>query len=52
MDSISPLRSLLEKTKDITDLPGLTRSYVQKARAVLFEKHRAGAGGFEVVAAY
>jgi len=52
VDSISLRHSLLEETQDITDLPGLTRSYVHKARATLFEKHRAGAGGLEIVAAY
>jgi [protein-PII] uridylyltransferase len=44
--------SLLETTKDLSDLPGFTRRYVQKARTVLFEKHRAGAGGLEIAAAY
>ena len=52
MDSVSLPHSLLEETKDITGLTGLTRSYVQKARTALFEKHRAGAGGFEIAAAY
>ena len=52
MDFTSISASLLEQAKDITDLPGLTRSYVHKARMGLFDKHRAGAGGFEVAAAY
>jgi [protein-PII] uridylyltransferase len=30
----------------------LSREYVQRARAWLRDKHRAGAGGFEIVAAY
>ncbi len=52
MDSISLCHSLLLKTKDITNLPALARGYVQNARAALLEKHRAGAGGLETVAAY
>ena len=44
MDSVSLPHSLLEETKDITGLTGLTRSYVQTARTDLFEKHRAGGG--------
>jgi [protein-PII] uridylyltransferase len=52
VDFISLPASLLEPTKDISDLPALTRRYVHKARMVLFEKHRAGAGGLEIAAAY
>jgi [protein-PII] uridylyltransferase len=52
VDSISLSRSLLQETKDINDLPGLTRAYVHKARGALLEKHRAGAGGLEIVAVY
>ncbi len=52
MDSVSLPHSLLEETKDITGLTGLTRSYVQTARTALFEKHRAGGGGLEIAAAY
>ena len=52
MDSIALSHSLFDETKDATDLTGLTRAYVQKGRAALFEKHRAGAGGTEIVAAY
>jgi [protein-PII] uridylyltransferase len=52
VDSRSPSRSLLLETKDMTNLPGLTRAFVQNARAALLAKHRAGAGGLETVAAY
>src|SRR5919109_507205 len=52
MDAIALSRFLLEESKDSGNLTRLTRSYVQKSRALLFEKHRAGAGGGEIVSAY
>ena len=52
MDVTSLSSSLLGPVKDIADLPRLTRSYVHTARTALFEKHRAGAGGLEIAAAY
>ena len=52
MDAIAISRSLLEETKDQSDLIRLSRSYLQKARQLLFEKHRGGAGGMEIVSAY
>lgn len=52
MDPIALSRSLLEEARDTPDLTGLTRSYVQKARAALLAQHRAGAGGLEVVTAF
>lgn len=52
MDSIGLARSLLDETKGIPDLAGVARAYVQKGRRILLERHRAGAGGMEVVSAY
>ena len=52
MDAIAISRSLLDETKDQSDLIRLSRSYIQQARQRLFEKHRSGAGGMEIVSAY
>jgi [protein-PII] uridylyltransferase len=52
LDAIAISRSLLDQTKDQNDLIRLSRNYIQQARQLLFEKHRAGAGGMEIVAAY
>ncbi len=52
MDSIALSRTLLDETKGDSDRKRLTRTYVNKARELLFEKHRLGAGGMEIVAAY
>jgi [protein-PII] uridylyltransferase len=52
LDSIALARSLLEDTKRIPGLAGITRAYVQKGRQILLEKHRGGAGGMEIVSAY
>jgi len=52
MDAVALSRALLEETKDNADLIRLSRSYVQKARELLLEKHRSGSGGMEIVAAY
>ena len=52
MDALAFSRSLLDETKAESDLTRAARSYVQKGRALLLEKHRAGAGGSEIVSAY
>jgi [protein-PII] uridylyltransferase len=52
LDAIALSRSLLDETKDQNDLIRVSRNYIQKARQLLFEKHRAGAGGMEIVSAY
>ena len=52
MDAIALSRSLLDSVKVETDLKRLARSYVQEGRQLLFAKHRAGAGGMEIVVAY
>ena len=51
MDAIALSRSLLDETIAGDDLKRSSRSYLQKGRALLFEKHRAGAGGMEIVLA-
>lgn len=52
MDALALLRSLLEESRVEADLARGARAYLQKGHALLFEGHRAGAGGFEVVSAY
>ena len=52
MDAIALSTSLLDELKAEPDLKRLARSYVQKARELLCQRHRAGAGGLEIVAAY
>ena len=52
MDAVALSRALLDETKDNSDLSRLSRLYVQKGRELLREKHRDGAGGMEIVAAY
>jgi [protein-PII] uridylyltransferase len=52
LDAIAVSRALLDETKDQNDLIRLARNYIQKARELLFERHRAGAGGMEIVSAY
>ena len=52
MDAIALSRSLLDEAIADADLKRSARSYLQKGRELLFEKHRAGAGGMEIVLAY
>jgi [protein-PII] uridylyltransferase len=52
MDAIALSRSLLEETGAEPDLKGAARAYVKKAREFLFERHRAGGGGLELVSAF
>jgi [protein-PII] uridylyltransferase len=52
LDAIAISRSLLDETQDQNDLIRLSRHYIHKARQLLFARHRAGAGGAEIVAAY
>ena len=52
MDAIALSRSLLDETQAESDLRRAARSYVRKGRELLLEKHRAGAGGVEVVSVY
>ncbi|MBI4529330.1 MAG: [protein-PII] uridylyltransferase [Deltaproteobacteria bacterium] len=52
MDAAVFSRSLLEETRNDFDLARGARAYLDKARALLLERHRAGAGGSEIVSAY
>ncbi len=52
MDAIALSRSLLEETQADSDLRRAARTYVKKGRLLLLERHRAGAGGLEIVSAY
>ncbi len=45
-------RSLLADTWTESDLVRGARLYLEKARCLLLERHRAGAGGFEVISTY
>ena len=52
MDAVALSRSLLDEAKTDSDLKQFARAYLQKGRHLLFEKHRNGAGGVEIVLAY
>jgi [protein-PII] uridylyltransferase len=64
MDTVALAREFLEQaggapangapglSQGQLDLARLARDYIQKTRGRLFELHRAGAGGMEIVAAY
>jgi [protein-PII] uridylyltransferase len=52
VDVIALSRSLLDEAKAQSDLKRLARLYVLRARELLFEKHRTGAGGLEIIGAY
>src|SRR5262245_24895984 len=52
VDAIALSRFLLDETQVESDLRRAARNYVKKGRELLLEKHRAGAGGVEVVSVY
>jgi hypothetical protein len=52
VDAVAISLHLLEQTRAEPDLRRLARDYVSKGRGLLFERHRAGAGGLEVAAAW
>lgn len=52
MDAIALSRSLWEEAWIESDHARGARAYVQRARSLLLERHRAGAGGYEIVSAY
>lgn len=52
MDATAFSRSLLDELSPDGDLVRGARAYVERGRALLFERHRAGAGGAEIVSAY
>ncbi|HEY3166753.1 MAG TPA: DUF294 nucleotidyltransferase-like domain-containing protein, partial [Candidatus Binatia bacterium] len=52
MDAVAISLALLEDAQADHDLKRLARNYVDKGRSLLFERHRSGAGGLEVAAAW
>ena len=52
MDATALSRSLIDEIGGDADLKRLARAYVKRGRQMLLEKHRAGAGGLELVSAY
>jgi [protein-PII] uridylyltransferase len=52
MDAIAISRALLEGVQEERDLKRLARRYLDDGRRDLFERHRAGADGLEVAAAW
>jgi [protein-PII] uridylyltransferase len=52
MDATTLSRSLIDEIGADADLKRLARAYVKRGRHMLLEKHRAGAGGLELVSAY
>ena len=51
MDAVAISLALLGDTKVEADLKSLAKGYLDRGRAILFERHRQGAGGLEVAAA-
>lgn len=52
MDAETLSQSLLEEVRPDSDLARGARAYLQKGRNLLLERHRAGAGGYEIVSAF
>ncbi|MFQ5903282.1 MAG: [protein-PII] uridylyltransferase, partial [Candidatus Binatia bacterium] len=52
MDAVALSRSLLEESWIESNLVRGARVYLQRSRSLLLERHRAGAGGYEIVSAY
>ena len=52
MDAVALSLSLLDETSGDSDLRRFARTYVKRGRELLLERHRAGAGGLEIVSAY
>ena len=52
MDAVAISLALLQEVQSEPDLKRLARAYVEKGRAALFERHRSGAGGMEIVVAW
>jgi [protein-PII] uridylyltransferase len=52
MDAVAISLSLLQQAQSEPDLKRLARSYVVRGREALYERHRAGAGGLEIVSAW
>jgi [protein-PII] uridylyltransferase len=52
MDAVAISLALLQELRNEPDLKHLARAYVAKGREELFRRHRAGAGGLEIVSAW
>jgi [protein-PII] uridylyltransferase len=52
MDAVAISLALLDDAQVDHDLKRLARTYIDKGRGVLFERHRAGADGLEIAAAW
>ena len=52
MDAVAISLSLLQDAQNEPDLKRLARRYVARGREALYERHRAGAGGLEIVSAW
>ena len=52
MDAVAISLALLQDIQAEADLKGSARDYVGRGRQALFEKHRSGAGGLEIVSAW
>ena len=52
MDAVAISLALLEGVHAETDLKRFARRYIEEGRRELFDRHRAGAGGLEVVSAW
>ena len=52
MDAVAIALSLLQDSQVEVDLKALGRSYLERGRRTLCERHRQGAGGMEVAAAF
>lgn len=52
MDAVAISLTLLKDTRVERDLKSLARSYLDRGRGALFERHRQGAGGLEVAIAF
>ena len=52
MDAVTLSHSLYNETFVRNDLPSGVRAYLRRSREALLQRHRCGAGGAEIVAAY
>jgi [protein-PII] uridylyltransferase len=52
MDSVALSRTLIDEVKGGPELKTTARLFVQNGRAALLERHRLGAGGMEIAAAF
>jgi [protein-PII] uridylyltransferase len=52
LDAVALSLSLLDETGRDSDLRRVARTYVKRGRELLLERHRAGAGGLEIVSAF